>query len=348
MKGRKLESTAAMEFKLKLLVLGLFIVSVSCKGEKEQEQNELITGSERTIEKQTYAEISVRKGGEWEGRKYKGGEFENVSNLELPEEHTDHSNFIRYEGPGWENSQVAYRLYVDWRNAIDIFGKKTDTLVLSQVGQDNTNSYHEEAPWGMDILKAGKSLGLGSYGRYMNDSVAHFRNVEDTRIQVSNSDGFSEVKIDYSEWTTGDETIDLASTFTIYPEDRFTKVELDPSIPLKGLTTGIVKFDDIDLTQQESEDGEWAYIATYGNQTLVSDEDKLGLAIFYKTSEVEETKEGLYNHLVIFKPDEEPVTYYFLAAWEQEPGGIETREDFEADLENKLGILRENGKLEHQ
>src|SRR5690606_9362535 len=217
----------------------------------------------------TYAEISVKKGGEWQGKEYVGGTFENVEELTLPEDHTDHSYYIRYEGPGWENAQVGYRLYLDWRNAIDIYGKKTDTMVLPQVGQDGFDSYHEMAPWGMDILKAGKSLGIGSYGRFMNDSVAKFRKVENTYAQVKNSDANSQVEITYSGWTTGSETIDLVSTLTIFPQDRFTKVKLDPSAPLEGLTTGIVKFDNIDLVQKQSEDGNWGYIATYGAQTLV-------------------------------------------------------------------------------
>ena len=320
-------------------------MAISCKDNKEEPQTENQEETAQEIDRETYAEISVKKGGQWEGREYKGGTFENVEEVTLPADHTDHSYYIRYEGPGWENSQVGYRLYLDWRNAIDVFGKKTDTMVLHQVGQDNFDSYHEEAPWGQDILKAGKSLGIGSYGRFMNDSVAHFRDVQQTRASVSNSEGSSQVEIEYSDWVTGQDTIDLTSTLTIYPEGRFTKVELNPSEPLEGLTTGIVKFDGIDLKQKESENGEWAYVATYGNQTLVSDEDKLGMAIFYKTSEVKEVTEGPHDHLVVFNADEKP-TYYFLAAWEQEPNGITSEEEFLSHLDSQLNTLQEEGSLE--
>lgn len=337
-----------MKLKITFLTLALLAITVSCKNNKENEAKEPEKQEKTETGKQqkTYAEISIKKGGNWEGREYIDGDFENVSRVDVPEEHTDHSWYIRYEGPGWENSQVGYRLYLDWRNAIDIFGKKTDTMVLPEVGQDGFDSYHEEADWGMDILKAGKSLGIGSYGRYMNDTVAHFRKVENTIAEVSNSENSSEVKIEYAGWTTGDQTIDLTSTLTIYPEDRFTKAKLDPSEAISGLTTGIVKAEGIELMQQESEDDQWGYIATYGAQTLVDDEDKLGMAIFYNTSEVEETIEGPHDHLVVFKEQEAPVTYYFLAAWEQEPGGITSKEDFKADLNQKLESLNANGKLE--
>ncbi|MDT0688903.1 DUF4861 family protein [Salegentibacter sp. F188] len=335
-----------MKFKTGILLMAISsVVVISCKDNKEQEQTEIQEETVQETERETYAEISIKEGGQWEGREYKGGTFKNVDEVTLPEDHTDHSYYIRYEGPGWENAQVGYRLYLDWRNAIDIFGKKTDTMVLHQVGKDNFDSYHDESPWGMDILKAGQSLGIGSYGRFMNDSVAHFRNVQNTRASVSNLEGSSQVEIEYSDWVTGQDTIDLNSTLTIYPEGRFTKVELNPSESLEGLTTGIVKFNGIDLKQKESENGEWAYIATYGNQTLVSDEDKLGMAIFYKTDQVKEVKEGPHDHLVVFNEDAEP-TYYFLAAWEQEPNGITSEEEFVSNLDAQLSTLQEEGSLE--
>ena len=333
-----------MKFITKYLVLSLIIAATGCKENNKEEED--LSPVEITVEPETYAEISVKTGGQWEGREYVGGSFENVEELTLPPEHTDHSYYIRYEGPGWENKQVGYRLYLDWRNAIDVFGKKTDTMVLPQVGQDGFDSYHEEAAWGMDILKAGKSLGIGSYGRYMNDTVAHFRNVGNTRAQISNSEASSEVKIEYSDWATGTDTVDLTSTLTIFPEGRFTKATLDPSEPLEGLTTGIVKAENIELLQKESEDGEWGYIATYGAQTLVNDQDKLGMALFYKKDEVKEVKEGPDDHLVIFNESGEPVTYYFLAAWEQEPGGITSKEAFMTEIDEHLNRLQDSGKLE--
>ncbi len=328
----------------KYLVFSFILAAIGCKENKEKAES--LIPEDTAAEQKTYAEISLKTGGQWEGREYVGGTFENVQELTLPPEHTDHSYYIRYEGPGWENQQVGYRLYLDWRNAIDVFGKKTDTLVLPQVGQDGFDSYHEEAAWGMDILKAGKSLGIGSYGRFMNDTVAHFRNVGNTRAQISNSEASSEVKIKYSEWATGTDIVDLTSTLTIFPEGRFTKATLDLSEPLEGLTTGIVKFENIELLQKESEGGEWAYIATYGNQTLVNDQDKLGMALFYKTDDVKEVKEGPHDHLVIFNETGEPVTYYFLAAWEQEPGGITTKKAFMTEIDEHLNRLQNSGKLE--
>jgi len=112
----------------------------------------------------THAEISIKEGGEWQDKVYVGGTFKNVSHVTTPPQYTDHSEYIRYEGPGIESDVVGYRIYLDWRNGFDIFGKKTADLVLQDVGQDGYDSYHEMSDWGADILKVGSSLGIGGYG----------------------------------------------------------------------------------------------------------------------------------------------------------------------------------------
>ena len=314
------------------------MIFLSCeqqaKNNEETDRTITETQTNEQIEK-TYAELSVKEGGEWEGREYKGGEFKNVSEVTLPEDHTDHSYYIRYEGPGWESEKVGYRLYLDWRNAIDIFGKTVDTMVLHQVGQSNFDSYHEMSDWGMDILKAGKSMGIGGFGRVVADSVAHFRSVQETTAKVNNSKSKSGVTITYDDWITASDTIDLQATLSIGPEERTTIATLTPSKEITGLCTGIVDHG-LELQQGESENGEWAYIATYGNQTLVNEEDKLGMVLFYQTAQVEEVTNGTDDHLVIFKPTKQPIKYAFAGAWEQEKNGITTEEEFNQYVIQKL------------
>jgi len=108
------------------------------------------------------------------------------------------------------------------------------------------------------------------------------------------------------------------------------------------LCTGIVKHG---LELQKKQGEKWAYIATYGKQTLASPPDNLGMALFYKLDEVAEQKEGIDDNLVIFKPSAKTLTYYFLGAWEQETNGIKTEEAFIADLNNKLESLEKTNSI---
>lgn len=330
----------------KLLIVAIPVCCfISCKSDKTENKMDVSTETskvEKTARK-TYAELSVKEGGEWKEGSYEGGRFKNITEFEWPGGLNDHSYYLRYEGPGWENSQVGYRLYLDWRNAIDIFGKKVDTVVLSHVGQDGFDSYHQNADWGQDILKVGKSLGIGSYGRLLGDSVVHFQKVSKTIAKINNTDNSSSVDINYEGWQSGSDTVDLATQLTIYPQGRYTQVSLDPSKAISGICTGIVKFDDVPLMKKEGK--EWGYIATYGAQTLVSDQDLLGMAIFYKKSDTQEITEGDHDHLVVFKPIEKAVDYYFLGAWSQEKDGIKDEASFVKHINDQLNRLDKNGTL---
>jgi hypothetical protein len=292
----------------------------------------------------TYAEISAKTDGKWEGRKYKGGTvFKNVDRLKLAPEHTDHSFDIRYEGPGWENNRIGYRLYLDWRNAIDIFGKKTSENILPLVGQDGFDSYHNMSDWGADILKAGKGIGIGSIDRYLNSEKLHFREVDSTIATVANKAKESTVKVNYYGWKTASDKIDFISELTIKPDQLYTQHTIKASQAIQGICTGIVKTKTGELLKKESKNKKWAYLATYGEQSLVP--DKLGMAIFYEISTIENIADTDLDYLLVFKPTTKAVTFYLLGAWEQEVNGIKTKEEFAQYLDKQLQVLNKKGKM---
>lgn len=150
----------------------LFLVDFAV-GEKKNLILRYAKSGEKTREypKRTQAELSHKVGGQFVNRKYQGGTFQNVQFLRVPPEHTDHSYFIRYEGPDWESDKVGYRFYLDWRNAIDIYGKKVPGMVLQNVGQDGFDSYHEMSDWGADVFKVGDSFGVGSFGTWYKNKA---------------------------------------------------------------------------------------------------------------------------------------------------------------------------------
>ena len=291
----------------------------------------------------TYAELSVKEGGEWKGKKYEGGTFKNVRDLSLPSSHTDHSYYIRYEGPGWESNKVGYRLYLDWRNAIDIFGKLTENMVLQDVGQDGFDSYHNMSDWGADILKVGKGLGIGSIGRVVNNELLHFNKVENTSARVENSNSTSKVFVNYKGWETNGESTDLSSELIIFPDQRYTRHTIQSSNALNGIVTGIVNLYKLPAIKKTSVNQKWAYVASYGKQTLF--DDNLGMAVFYRTEDAEKVFEGATDHLVQFRPSTKKITFYFLGAWEKEINGIKTEAEFLKYIDENLDKLNKTNQL---
>lgn len=284
------------------------------------------------FKKRTQAELSHKTGGKWEDRKYIGGDFQNVQSLRVPPEHTDHSFFIRYEGPGWESDKVGYRFYLDWRNATDIFGKKTEDMVLQRVGLDGFDSYHEPGEWGMDILKVGPSLGIGTPGTWLGDAALRVETTDSVFCAIPlNGVVESMVRTRYAGWKAGDQKVDLTSELTIGAGSRMTRNDLTLSAPLPNLCTGLVKLDNAAVLKDDGS-RPWGYFATFGNQSLA--EDGLGMAILYRQSDLIQVTEDKNSHVVVLRPDQNKLTYYFLAAWEQEPGGIRTEEAFRKYLDD--------------
>jgi hypothetical protein len=292
----------------------------------------------RHYPKRTQAELSHKFGGEFVNRVYQGGDFQNVQYLRVPPEHTDHSWFIRYEGPGWESDKVGYRFYLDWRNAIDIFGKKVPDMVLQNVGLDGFDSYHEMSDWGMDIFKVGESFGIGSIGMWQ-DGKAERVSVTDSVICeiVSNGPVQSQIRTRYYGWKVGPHKSDLISDLSIAAGSRMTKHTLQIQGNVDNLCTGLVKHEDTQLFRSRDPDSEWAYLALYGKQSLAG--DNLGIAVLYRNQDLIEITEDEYNHVVVLKPKDGMLTYYFGAAWEQEPNGIQSREAFETCLDQTIAGL---------
>ncbi|GAB4378747.1 MAG: hypothetical protein Kow0042_27460 [Calditrichia bacterium] len=293
---------------------------------------------QRDYRKRTQAELSHKVGGRFVNGKYEGGEFQNVDYLRVPPEHTDHSEFIRYEGPGWESDKVGYRFYLDWRNAIDIFGKKTPEMVLHTVGLDGFDSYHKMADWGMDILKVGESLGIGSIGMWFEGKAQRVAVMDSVTCRIM-ADGplYSQIRTQYFGWEVGGKKYDLTSDLSIAAGSRLTRHEAQTTGTPPNLCTGIVKHSEAKLLTPTQEENGWTYLATYGKQSLA--EDNLGMAILFKATDLIEIQEDSQSHVVVLRPSEGKLEYYFLAAWEKEPGGIQNESQFVQYLKEMIAVL---------
>ena len=297
-------------------------------GAGESSTLEIGTANESTdAPKSTHAEISIKEGGEWKDRVYEGGDFVPVQELHVPPEHTDHSYYIRYEGPGWESEKVGYRFYLDWRNAIDIFGKTKDDLVLDQVGLDGFDSYHEMADWGMDILKVGSALGIGALGCWSEGKALRMSQTDSVHCAIPEDGALqSTVRTTYYGWATPYGKTDVVSDLSIRAGERETKHSVSLKSSCDSLCTGIVKHPAAEVIEGKATEG-WNYLATWGKQSLA--EDMLGMAIFYHTDDLLAVGEDEFNEIVVLRPPTNgQLEYYFSACWEKEENGIRTKANF--------------------
>lgn len=287
--------------------------------------------------KRTQAEISHKVDGHFENRKYIGGHFQNVNELHVPAEHTDHSWYIRYEGPGWESDKVGYRFYLDWRNGVDVFGKTTPEPILQLVGQDGFDSYHEMQDWGMDVLKVGKSLGVGSIATFTNGQARRVDETDSLYAGItSNGPVHSSVLTKYYGWNLENNKTTITSNISIHAGTRMSKQELNSSAPLDNFATGLIK-DNKGKLIQGGEATDYGYLATYGPQSL--NNDNLGIAVLFRNDQKREITSDQHSHVVVLDPDNNNLTYYFLAAWEMEVDGIKDEASFISYLDRQVEEL---------
>ncbi len=292
------------------------------------------------VQKRSQAEVSIKTGGQWDGPVYRGGEFINVDGIEPPPQYTDHSEFIRYEGPGIESDRVGYRIYLDWRNGFDIFGKTTRAMVLQDVGLDGYQSYHEMAEWGMDILKVGDSVGMGGFGFWDGQQIIRVSQTSGRGVEiVENGPLSATLKIDYRDWDTGSLTTDLRALLTMNAGSRLVHTRLHSSKMIPNLAVGLVKHPNATLLEGNLEISghAWTYIATWGPQAL--DGSNLGLALLFRKNARERQTEDQHNHVSVLRPGNGHIEYFFGAAWSGEPGGISSRQQFEAYLKQEAERL---------
>lgn len=301
----------------------------------------------RTYPKLTQAELSWKKGGAWKDRVYIGGTFENIDYLRVPPELKDHSYFLRYEGPGWESDKVGYRFYLDQRNATDVFGKKTSDPVLQQVGRDGYDSYHLPQPWGMDVMSVGKSLGIGSIGSVIDGVTTRVEKTDSVNCRITeNGDVYSSILTNYYGWKIGNQKHDVKSRLSIHAGTRLTHEALDVSNNPDNIATGLIKDKLAKLFTGKGDNAHWAYLATYGKQSLNDPKDELGIAVFFKPATVKEYSEDEFSHVVKLKPVQGKIDYYFLAAWVGEPGGIKDEAQFLAYINTVSAELASEVKIE--
>jgi hypothetical protein len=245
----------------------------------------------------------------------------------------------RYEGPGWESNLIAYRLYLDARNAVDVFGKVEPMLSLTTFATPG-HDYHALSDAGTDVLHIGEALGVGGLALWRNGELLKPQEcVRSARI-VARGPVRAIVEVTYRRWAAGfaGREADVTARFTIWANHRWTEQRM----VVEGLrdfraATGLPKTELAGGRELRPLRGR-GYLGTWGAQSDLS--DNLGLGIVYRTSDLAGAAEDDFNHLVLFKGvGTEPIVWWLVAAWEKETDGITTLARFASMLQRLQATL---------
>ncbi len=258
------------------------------------------------------------------------------------------------EGPAWENDKVGFRIYMDIRNIKDIWGKTTPKMMMDTVGVDPKVIYHHLAPWGMDILAVGKSLGAGSLALNVpregkTDTLVRLGGLNMGKIvyqRISDGPVRAVFTLTYPEWNVlGDGRLTrITEEISIWGGKYFyeSKVSLKNAPRGAQLVTGIVNLKSHNSLEmimnktkvlytfdQQSENGD-----NLGMALLVKEKDLLK---FGKTANDTGDIRNTYTALLSLKA-EMPVAFRYYAAWEHSDTRFATEKGFKNFLVEEASV----------
>ncbi|MDR3709449.1 MAG: glycoside hydrolase family 88 protein [Capsulimonadaceae bacterium] len=240
-----------------------------------------------------------------------------------------------YEGLGWESDRVAWRLYFDKRNAVDLYGKRQPGLSLDYFARPDVN-YENDSPFGRDIFWNGPvATGIGSLCACVNGHVVRVSDVTLRKWKIV-ADGpvRAIAEVDYTGWNVGGRSVDMTNRFTIWAGQHWFKNDISAT-NAAGLTfvTGLPGKPGVTLSNSAAAGRQHRFLTTWGAQVQrPGDEsvrvngDNLGLAVIMSHGPVPPSDTGPLldsseNLMAISTRTNANVTtgrYAVLAGWDQE------------------------------
>ena len=182
---------------------------------------------------------------------------------------------IHHHGAAFENDMVAYRIYFDHRQTVDIYGKYKKGLELKQT-QFYPDANQKKAGFGDDVLWVGSTLGLGTLRGWDGSKPTMLTDV-DKRSQriISRGPLRTIVEVKDQAWIPqpGQEPIDMTTLYILYAGRRecYVKATFNKSVADYKFSTGIINVKGSkEFSDKEGLRGCW------GTDWPVSEKDSVG------------------------------------------------------------------------
>jgi hypothetical protein len=277
-----------------------------------------------SFEKEVYTDL-IRK------VKIAGNEsFEFVT--EASSEKDDMYNQMHHHGVAFETDLIAYRLYFDKKQTVDVYGKIKPGLELSQSLWYPTDEQLKKG-FGDDILKVSGSVGVGTLKGWNGEKATHFDQMEKrTQRIVATGNLRNVVEIEVKGWQYNKQSIDVKIRYVQYARHRDAEVQvIFPSSFSTNLilSTGVQK-----MPQEKFFTDKAGLVGVWGTDYPVNDTVKytkqtVGLGVFVPSPYMKEDATDKVNHLILLQNNGQPfVRYYLTAAAMKEKKGFKSAEEF--------------------
>ncbi len=200
-----------------------------------------------------------------------------------------------------ENPWVAYRVYMDNRQSLDLYAKTTPRLEVDETCFYTTPQQLADG-YGCDVLWAGKSVAAGSFRGWQNNTPVTIDSVATRSQRVLNNHS---IEVEDRDWIYNGHPIQMKQRYSMLPDSRdlFVEITLDGYSPSDLFCTGVQK---LETANQGFVDPK-GNAASWGNNVPDKAHPELietvGLAIEVDPLNLVETREDDVNYLMIVRPD---------------------------------------------
>ena len=216
-----------------------FITNVAPNSAKEFNITLYDKGKPRKYEPKVYVEMLLSN------KKIKESNKQNLYITQLTVDNGTNPYWtLHHHGAAFENDMVAYRIYFDHRQTVDIYGKYLKRLELKET-QFYPDKEQKAAQYGDDVLWVGSTLGLGTLRGWDGNAPTMLNDV-DKRSQriVSRGPIRTIVEVKDKGWTMckGMAPIDMTTLYTLYAGRRecYVDVKFNKQVNDYRFATGFI------------------------------------------------------------------------------------------------------------
>ncbi len=255
-------------------------------------------------------------------------EYPRINSIEFSgnERPLDTYNAIYGHGAMWESEYGGFRVYMDNRQSVDIYGKPRPSMVL-----DKTNFYSTRDDirngLGCDILFAGQSVGVGSFRGWLDEQTTYIDSVEarGQRI-VAAGPVRSIVEVWDKNWYYRGRILQMRQRYIMYAGHRDVHFEcwLQGTDDTSTFATGVQKLemDNEGFLEQTGLAGSWGRnVPDKAAPDLI---EGVGLGIRVPRPFLRETREDDTNYLCLLRPRHGFLAYDFAICASMEEEGFKS------------------------
>lgn len=296
-----------------------FVTNLPAKSKKEFRITLSTAKDDKQYTPRVYAEMLVSD---------KKGKHAPVQSITIPGT-TKIYNQMHHHGPAFESELVAYRLYFDQKQTVDIYGKFNKGFEI-QESQFYPTDEQLARGFGDDVLRVSGSCGVGALKGWDGKKATHIEPVA-TRTEriVSYGPVRTIVEIEDNDWQYQDSELNMTTRYILYAGHRDLLVEIFFEEPLKDevFCTGVQ-----DIAGSVASSDHKGLIGCWGtdwpvNDTMKYAKETVGLATYipqkYVKAEVKDKPNYLYT---IGAPEEKYMHYYTMFTSMKETFGYKTPE----------------------